>query len=202
MATEVKISVTALVISVSVIVLVVLFWLFARNCKNVTSQLDKKQSLEYAVAALATLVGEVAAQCKVPNTAAGESLTRDNCPALFTLLDALERLSLLGEKKNYVFVVDSAGNQVANGGNPALASATASSTVRSGKARPGMNTMNYVDADGNKVMDLVVSKAAAGGGYVEYKWPLPGSTKVAKKTAYVKPVPHTTWILGSGIYVD
>lgn len=197
MVTEVKISVTALVISISTVLLIILFWLFARNCVNVTNQLDKKQSLEYSVLALAALLGDIAAQCKAADTSIGETLTRENCAPLYMLLDALERLQLIGDKKSYVFVLDAAGNQVANGGNPAMAS-----SLRGGvRVRPGKNTSNYTDPDGNKVVELILSKAAAGGGYVEYKWPLPNSTQVGKKVAYVKSVPHTSWVVGSGIYV-
>lgn len=202
MATEVKISVTALVISISAILLIILFWLFARNCVNISNQLDKKQSLEYTILGLAALLGDVAAQCKAADTSAGGTLTRENCAPLFNILDALERLTLIGDKKSYVFVLDKAGNQVVNGGNPAMASSSvASSNGVPARARPGTNTSNYVDPDGNKVVELILSKAASGGGYVEYKWPLPGGTQVAKKVAYVKAVPHTNWVIGSGIYV-
>lgn len=202
MATEVKISVTALVITISAIMLIILFWIFARNCVNISSQLDKKQSLEYSVIALATLLGDVAAQCVTTDTTTGGKVTRENCAPLFNMLDALERVKLIGDKNSYVFVLDAAGNQVVNGGNPSMAaSTTASPTTGTTRARPGVNTSNYMDPDGNKVVELILNKASSGGGYVEYKWPLPNSTQTGKKVAYVKTVPHTNWVMGSGIYV-
>lgn len=205
MVTEVKVSVTALIISVSAILLVFLFWLFARNCVHVSSQLDNKLSLEQGVTAMAALLGGVIASCRnsLPDTtAAGSgSLTRETCPAVFDMLNALEQTKLSGDdKRSYVFVIDTAGNQIVNGGNPAVAQTSGSGSK---KARPGSNTLNYVDADGNKAIEMILSKAASGGGYVEYKWPLPGgSSQTAKKLAYVKAVPNSKWVLGSGIYLE
>lgn len=199
MGTEVKVSITALVICVSAILLIILFWLFARNCVHVSSQLDNKLSLEHGVAAMAALLGDMIAKCQaaLPDTAArgAGSLTPETCPGVFQLLDALEQLQFGTDKKSYVFIIDTAGNQVVNGGNPAIAHSTRF-------ARPGSNTMNYVDSDGNKATEMILSKAAAGGGYVEYKWPLPGgNSQPAKKMAYVKSVPNSKWVIGSGIYI-
>lgn len=195
MVAEVKISVTALIISVSSILLLVLFWLFARNCVHVSSQLDNKLSLEHCVGALAAVLGDMIVKCG--GLPAG-SLTREACPAVFDLLDSIERLRVAGDANAYIFVVDTEGNQVLNGGNPAIAHSSA------GAARPGNNTLNYVDADGNKAVEMILSKAAAGGGYVEYKWPLPGGsgTRAAKKMTYVRAVPNSKWVVGSGIYVE
>jgi hypothetical protein len=201
MVTEVKVSVTALVISVSIILLIFLFWLFARNCVHVSSQLDNKLTMEYAVAAMAALLGDMMAKCAttMPDTTDGGagSLTRESCPGVWDFLDGLERLRLGDDKQSYFFVIDTAGNQVMNGGNPAIAH-------KSRVSRPGSNTTSYVDPDGNKATELILSKAASGGGYVEYKWPLPGgsTSKVVKKMAYVKTVPNSKWIIGSGIYVQ
>jgi methyl-accepting chemotaxis protein len=194
MGQDLRVSVPALVIAISLILLLILFWLFARNASHISKTLDKKQSLEYTVSTLASIVGNVAATCQNADTTAGP-LTRDNCPQLFTLLSAIEGLQLVGDRRAYVFVVDSKGNQVVNGGNPQIAH-------QSQDVRPGANTLSYEDADGNKPVQMLLSKAATGGGYVEYKWPDPLTRNPTKKMAYVLPVPNTKWVLGSALYLN
>jgi signal transduction histidine kinase len=192
---ELKVSIPGLVIAISLVLLLILFWLFTRNAKHISHTLDKKQSLEYSVAVLASLLGDVAATCPPSDTTSGGDITRENCPQVYALLDALEHVRLLEDKRAYVFVVDSKGNQIVNGGNPHIAHRS------SGGARPGVNTFEYVDADGNKAVEMLISRASTGGGYVEYKWPDPVTKQPMKKLAYVKPVPNTKWLLGSALYL-
>jgi signal transduction histidine kinase len=61
--------------------------------------------------------------------------------------------------------------------------------------------LEYVDGNGKQVVKLLLDMAASGGGYVEYKWPDPVTRKQAKKLTYVKAIPNTRWILGSGLYL-
>lgn len=44
--------------------------------------------------------------------------------------------------------------------------------------------------------------ALQGGGYVDYKWPKPGTDKEVEKLSYVRGFEPFDWIIGTGIYVD
>jgi signal transduction histidine kinase len=193
MVEKVTVSLPALVIALAVIILVILFWLFSRNTIRITSLLDDKQSLEQTVSSFADVIGKVMATCPVPDTTKGGSITRDTCPQLYALLDAIESSTLLDNDRIYFFLLDTQGNMVVNGGAPAIARTAKGS-------RPGNNVYDYVDPDGNRAVQSLLSKAASGGGYVEYKWPCPKSKQVGKKVSYVKPVPSSPWVLGAGLY--
>jgi hypothetical protein len=193
MVENVTVSLPALVIALSVVILGILFWLFSRNTIRITSILDSKQSLEHTVSSFAEVVGRILATCPVPDTSKGGQITPDTCPQLFALLDAMENTSLLQNDRVYFFVVDHGGNMVVNGGAPQIAK-------KQGYSRPGNNVLDYVDPDGNRAVQSILSKAASGGGYVEYKWPDPKTKQVQKKMSYVKPVPASPWVLGAGLY--
>lgn len=189
MTKDVTISLPALVVAVAVIILILLFWIFSRNVQAVDSVLMKKLSLEHSVSTLADVVGSTARlQGGAPDVVA-----RHTSPQLFELLNSLERLKLVDDPKAYVFVIDTAGNQVVNGGNPQIA--------HKGEVRPGTNTLEYTDPDNIKAVQALLAKAATGGGFVEYKWPDPQTKQLNKKLSYVKAVPNTKWILGSGLYL-
>lgn len=177
---KIAVSLPAFVITISVIIVLMLFWLFFKNAQHISSVLDKKLSLEHGVIALTQLVGEVAKNSPPTNN--------DAPTPLATLLNSLEHIHLINDPKAYVFILDSNGNQVVDGSAPM-------------RARPGINMLNYVDSDGNPVVKMLIDRASSGGGYVEFKWPDPITKHNSKKLAYVKPIPNTpSWLLGSGIY--
>lgn len=194
MVENVTVSLPALVIAISVIVLIILFWLFSRNAIRIASVLDTKQSLEQHVKSLSTIVANVLATCPVPDTTKGGVVTPDTCPQLFSLLDALESTTLVDNERAYVFILDAKGNMVVNGGAPEIAK-------QKGYARPGTNVYEYSDSDGNRAVQALLAKAASGGGYVEYKWPCPKTKQMTKKISYVKNVPNSPWVLGAGLYI-
>lgn len=190
MTKDITISLPALVIAVAVIILILLFWIFSRNVQAVDSVLMKKLSLEHSVSTLADVLGSsVRVQGGAPDTVA-----RHTSPYIYELLNALERVKLVDDPRAYVFVIDTAGNQVVNGGNPQIA--------HKGDVRPGTNTLEYTDPDNIKAVQALLAKAATGGGFVEYKWPDPLSKQMQKKIAYVKAVPNSKWVLGSGLYMS
>jgi hypothetical protein len=205
MVNNVQVSLPGFIISVSVFILVVLFWLFYKNATHASSLLDKKLSLEHTVTCLGDLVAHVFKQCNsggggggdpttgVPDTSAGGVITRTSCPMLATLLDSLEGLRLLNDSKVYVFIIDATGNQVVNGGNRSIAHVNGT--------RPGENTLAYCDTDGNKAVQMLLDKASAGGGYVEYKWSDPHTQQYVKKLSYVRKIADTPWIIGAGLYL-
>lgn len=196
MAKDITISLPALVIAVAVIILILLFWIFSRNVQAVDSVLMKKLSLEHSVSTLSDVVAATARtqQGGAPDTTSNQPVVRANHPQLYDLLNSLERLKLVDDPKAYIFVVDTAGNQVVNGGNPAIA--------RRGDVRPGTNTMDYTDPDNIKAVQVLLNKAATGGGFVEYKWADPHTKQLSKKLAFVKSVPNTKWVIGSGLYLS
>lgn len=182
---KIAVSLPAFVITISVIIVLMLFWLFFKNAQHISSVLDKKLSLEHGVNALTQLVGEVAKNSPPPLL--GDATTTTTTP-MSTLLNSLEHIHLINDPKAYVFIFDSAGNQIADGSAPL-------------RTRPGLNMLNYVDSDGNPVVKMLIDRASSGGGYVEFKWPDPITKHNSKKLAYVKLIPNTpSWLLGSGIY--
>lgn len=66
----------------------------------------------------------------------------------------------------------------------------------------GKNLYNYTDSRGKFVIRELAAKAQSGGGYVEYYWIKPGDTGEKKKLGYVEPIPHTTYFIGSGVYLE
>lgn len=68
----------------------------------------------------------------------------------------------------------------------------------------GKMASEIVDAKGRKVGDEIVATGKKkGGGWVEYEWPRPGSTKPVAKSSYARSVkaPDGKWyIVGSGGY--
>lgn len=195
MVKNVTVNLPALVIALAVILLALLFWLFSRNAIRITSILDNKQSLEHNITAFASVLGNVLNTCPTPDTTKGGVISRQTCPQLFALLDALEQTLLINDERTYVFVIDTKGNMIVNGGSPEIAK------QQQGLARPGTNLYEYVDPDGNKAIQALLNKAAAGGGYIEYKWPCPKSKQNTKKMAYVRTIPNSNWIIGSGMYI-
>ena len=51
-------------------------------------------------------------------------------------------------------------------------------------------------------MDMVAVVRAAGAGFVQYRWPKPGSDQPVAKISYVKGYQPWGWVIGSGVYVD
>lgn len=90
--------------------------------------------------------------------------------------------------KDYFFVMDQAGIQLASGGHP----------ENVGKSRLG-------DVDANGVHQTILMLDAVktrGEGWVRYAYPKsPGGAPVPKM-AYVKNVSNWQWVVGSGVYMD
>ena len=51
-------------------------------------------------------------------------------------------------------------------------------------------------------MDMVAVVRSAGAGFVQYRWPKPGSDQPVAKISYVKGYQPWGWVIGSGVYVD
>jgi len=66
----------------------------------------------------------------------------------------------------------------------------------------GTYQMQRKDAYGNQITKLLLEKAKAGGGFVEYYEPKLSGGKPQKKISYVIGLPEIKCYLGTGIYVD
>jgi cytochrome c len=84
----------------------------------------------------------------------------------------------------YIFVLNTTGENLANGANPRLA---------------GKNTFDLKDADGKFfVRELIDTAKNKNGGWVDYRWPNPAANTIQHKSAYVEKVGDL--IVGCGIY--
>ena len=66
----------------------------------------------------------------------------------------------------------------------------------------GRNLIDLRDANGLRVIKVMVDKARVGGGFVEYSWNKPSARELAPKLAYVTGLARWNWMLGTGIYTD
>jgi signal transduction histidine kinase len=83
----------------------------------------------------------------------------------------------------YIFALDMNGVTVANGGNQKLV---------------GKNLSEMKDADGKFFQKEFLRVGSAGGGWVDYKWTNPETTKIGDKSAYVEKAGDI--VLGCGFY--
>jgi methyl-accepting chemotaxis protein len=66
----------------------------------------------------------------------------------------------------------------------------------------GKDIGGVLSADGKPIFRQFVAAAKAGGGYVEYLWPKPGSDKPVEKVSYNAPFKPWNWVIGTGVYMD
>lgn len=90
-------------------------------------------------------------------------------------------------KDTYIFVINCKESVVL--ANPAF------------REREGGNIKKHLDYDG-KLYGLELCEVAEkpGGGWIEYIWPKPGSTKRLRKVSYIYPVENSDYIVCAGIY--
>ncbi len=89
-------------------------------------------------------------------------------------------------KDTYIFVIDVEESLVLS--NPAF------------RERQGGNIREHLDWN-NKHYGLELCKVAQqGGGWIEFIWPKPGTTKGLRKVAYIYPIPGYRYTVCAGIY--
>jgi two-component system NarL family sensor kinase len=66
----------------------------------------------------------------------------------------------------------------------------------------GRNLIDLQDRHGGFPIRLLLEKARAGGGYVDYEWGRPSTGRIERKLGYVEPIAGWEWVLGTGTYVD
>jgi methyl-accepting chemotaxis protein len=191
MAKEFTVRMEVIVIAVSLVIMIVLFWVYVRNMRKIRNQLDMKDTLRRMVSVMSHMVADVGGPVDTVN---GGKISEAETPILASVMSALENVKVSEEDSEvYVFVVDKAGNMIVNGGNPEL------SLSKQG-LRPNSNVLQH-EVHGEKPIQHIIDKAVSGGGFVEYMWPHPHTTIPTKKLAYVKTIPGTEWVVGSGMYL-
>ena len=92
------------------------------------------------------------------------------------------------EKSDYYFVLDTSGNLIMN---------TQHSEIE------GTNILTLKDENGKLfIQDFLEQAVVNKPDFVEYKWKNPKNGLIEKKYSYVKKVPNSDWIVGSGYYVN
>ena len=66
----------------------------------------------------------------------------------------------------------------------------------------GRNMMDMRDSKGLPAVRMMIDKARAGGGFVEYTWSKPSTRVESPKLAYVTSLERWGWMVGTGIYTD
>jgi heme-degrading monooxygenase HmoA len=92
-------------------------------------------------------------------------------------------------KDSYLFVIDLEKGLVL--ANPAF------------REREGGNICEHLDFEGKRYgLELCAVAEKPGGGWIEYIWPRPGTSKPLRKVSYIYPVPDTPYVVCAGIYDD
>jgi signal transduction histidine kinase len=90
------------------------------------------------------------------------------------------------EGELYIFAEDFAGTELANGGQPEIV---------------GQNLIDLEDANGVRILEVLIAAAKQGSGWGSYVWDNPETGQQQAKRAYVIKVGED-WYVGSGMYVQ
>ena len=88
-------------------------------------------------------------------------------------------------KDLYVMVYDNKAVALAHGGNEKLV---------------GKDMSTLKDANGVAIVNGLIAKAAAGGGWFDYDWPDPLTKKIMGKSTYARKQPNGEGFVGVGVY--
>jgi two-component system NarL family sensor kinase len=66
----------------------------------------------------------------------------------------------------------------------------------------GQQLIDLRDSRGQPVIRMMIDKARAGGGFVEYTWSKPSTQQQTPKLAYVTGLDRWGWMIGTGTYTD
>lgn len=68
--------------------------------------------------------------------------------------------------------------------------------------RIGKNWMNLTDTEGTFVIRDLINAAVNGGGFTQYIWERPSTSKPAPKISYNVELAGLDWVFGTGLYID
>ncbi len=67
----------------------------------------------------------------------------------------------------------------------------------------GKDLSAYEDPKGRRIFQSFAEIGrTSGGGFLNYDWPKPGSSRAVPKVSFVQAVPEWKWVVGSGVYLD
>jgi len=118
-----------------------------------------------------------------------------------TLEEAQEKVrrELLGEKNAEKVRPLKKEYTVGETGYPFAVSKDAMTVMNA--ANEGQDLTNVKTEDGIMIGKAIVETGTKGGGYLTYKWKVPGTNEVGTKVSYVELEPHWGWIVGTGAYL-
>ena len=110
----------------------------------------------------------------------------DNYVAKKLVTNILDKMTFNGED-GYFFVYDDQGNAISHPKQP---------------FRIGKNWWNLEDGKGNKIIQILISNAKAGGDFYHYPWNKPSNKKISEKIGYSVYLEKWKWMIGTGVYLD
>lgn len=101
----------------------------------------------------------------------------------------VNQLSYGRSNKQYIFIHDLDGVEIANGLFPELI---------------GVNSIELTDLNGVKVIQeqIKLSQSSSQGGFLTHYWPKADKSEVMEKLTYVAAIPGWDWVIGSGIDIQ
>ena len=87
----------------------------------------------------------------------------------------------------YFFIYDSKGYNIADASN---------------EKNQGQNRFQLQDKNGVMLIQELIKASQAGGGFVTYVYPKPGTDTLQPKLSYAAPIANTDWFIGTGVYID
>lgn len=94
---------------------------------------------------------------------------------------------LFNGQDGYFFVYDGLGNGISHPKEP---------------FRVGKNWWELENNKGEKIIQILIENAKAGGGFYRYPWHKPSSDTISEKISYSLYLDKLDWMLGTGIYLD
>lgn len=117
--------------------------------------------------------------------ATGSAQPADDATRQRLALHALGRMNYGPD--GYFFVYDQHGTVLMHSRQPELM---------------GLNLWDLTDEDGRPTIQLLLAKARAGGGFIEFPWRKPSSGQTVPKLGYVTLLQPWGWMIGTGLYLD
>jgi methyl-accepting chemotaxis protein len=103
-----------------------------------------------------------------------------------TIIVETDPIRFFDDNSGYFFTYDMAGVRI---------------NVPINKSQNGQNLIALVDKKGFKFVEEFVKVSKAGGGFVEYYFEKEGKG-IQPKLSYVKQIPGTDYLIGTGVYID
>ncbi len=101
------------------------------------------------------------------------------------IVEQTQPIRFFDNKSGYFFVYDSEGNVISLPHDP---------------SKNGTNRMHLEDPNGVKIVKGLVDAAKSGGGFVNYEYQK--NEAISQKVSYVEMIPGSSYLVGTGVYLD